>query len=150
MRTFIDERGQTWDLRLDVSALERCAAVGIHLDEVLSGKSDLLIRLRFDAPLIARTLAAICRPAFPLHQVKTDEEFIALLTPAVLGRAKALLRDELVGFFTQFDPGAGRPLQLWLEKDKDLARMLAPLAVSAAAPLLSSGAGSGGAPGSAA
>ncbi len=143
MRTFIDERGQTWELKLDISALERCAAAGIHLDEVLSGKSDLLIRLRYDAPLVARTLAAICRPAFPVHQVKTDEEFIGLLTPAVLGQAKALLRDELVGFFTQFDPEAGRPLQLWLEKDRELTGL-----IGATLPM-NSGAGSGGAPGSA-
>lgn len=124
MHTFQDSHGLTWELRLDIAAMERCAAAGVRFEEILGGKSDLLMRLRFDAPLIARAVAAICRPAFTAAGAKSDEEFMSSLDAKTLCEAKAALRDEVIDFFSAFDPAAGKALRSWRDREIELAALV--------------------------
>ena len=109
----------TWALRLDIDAMERCAAAGADLSEILSGKSNLLLRLRGDPMLVARVLWAICEPQAIAAQVAA-EQFRAALTPQILAEAKSLLRDEIIDFFSEFDPEAAKPLRRWVEASRKI------------------------------
>lgn len=130
MHTFLDTRGRTWIITINVDAIRRVRALlGVNLLDVVEG--NLLERLVSDPILLCDILFALIRPEAEARQI-SDEDFGRALGGDALDQATNALLEELVDFF----PSGKRVV---LRKALEKLRTLEALALETATRRLESG-----------
>lgn len=92
MAKFIDNKGQSWDLMINVAAMRRAKAVGVDLSMPVAQLQQFVM----DDVFIADCLYAIVRASTP---GLTQESFDALLDGKVLAEAREALWESLYEYF---------------------------------------------------
>ena len=110
---FVDNEGDSWELRIDVNALERVRdSTGIPLAESVDEGSDILPRIERDPILMVKVLYSILEPQINARSI-TPEEFAARIVGDAISEAVKAFLYGLIYFF----PRARRePLILLLEQ----------------------------------
>jgi hypothetical protein len=99
MKTFADNAGRTWALKVDVSTIRRVRDVlELNLLELVDLKSNMLERLYQDPCLLCDILFVLVKPEAEAKGV-TDEDFGRSLGGDALGDATDALLTEIVDFF---------------------------------------------------
>jgi len=123
MKQFVDLNNRTWAVRVDVGAMKRLQAVGIHLTDL---GDDTILKLFTDPIFLGDVLWHICKPAADAAQV-SEADFASGLAGDVLEAARTALVDAIV----QFQPRVGQreALQRALEAtDETITRAYAAVA----------------------
>lgn len=104
MKPFTDNRGRTWDVALNVTALKRvrdlCAFDLLKIVE----DAGVIARLIDDPVLLVDVIYAICRPQAETRDI-SDEAFGESMAGDAIERATEALLEEIVGFFPEAKRG---------------------------------------------
>lgn len=106
MRTFKDNEGREWTVRVTVDAVKRVRSLcEVDLLAVVSDQGKLLDRLVDDPVLLCDVIYAVCRPEAEKREV-SDEAFGRSMAGDAIDVATQSLLEELADFF----PSARRTL----------------------------------------
>jgi len=99
MHTFVDSKGETWDLCITAGTIKRCAdLLKVDLGDPMRGDPPLLTRFDTDIMFMVDLLWAICKPLAKEKQVD-EEQFAERLSGDALQSAHDAFYEELLDFF---------------------------------------------------
>ena len=110
MREFVDERGRSWGIRVDVTTIRKVREkVGIDLTKAMDSQENLR-RLVDDVVSLVDVLHVLCLEQCS-HRNVSAEDFATALYGDAISRATSALMESIIDFFPQ---SRGKILrQLW-------------------------------------
>ncbi len=99
MKTFKDNEGRTWTVKVNIATVKRVKSLlGINIFDAI--EKDLIARLVSDTILLVDVLYVICKPEAEQKNI-SDEQFGEGLAGDVITAATTALLEELVDFFPE-------------------------------------------------
>jgi len=125
MKTFMDNKGRTWTLNINISTVKRVKSLlKVNLLGALEDK--LIEKLSSDPVLLCDIIYVICKPEADAAGI-TDEDFGAAMAGNAISDATAAMLEELVEFFPEDER---RPMKMALEKWRGVKQKAVELAVT--------------------